>query len=83
MSRGIEAVRSPAKTHGEYPWYLRTFFRHQRRKYGTILDSALLWARAPKQFLGVAFLYGMIDRKSSPIDPAMRSLVTVRVSQIN
>lgn len=31
----------------------------------------------------MAFLYGAIDRKSSPIDPALRSLVTVRVSQIN
>jgi AhpD family alkylhydroperoxidase len=43
----------------------------------------LLWARSPKLFLGVAVLYGMIDRRSSPIDPALRSLVTVRVSQIN
>jgi AhpD family alkylhydroperoxidase len=31
----------------------------------------------------VAVLYGMIDRRSSPIEPALRSLVTVRVSQIN
>lgn len=66
-----------------YPWYLRPFFWNQRRKYGAVLDSALLWARAPKLFLGVAFLYGMIDRKSSPLDPALRSLITVRVSQIN
>ncbi len=28
-------------------------------------------------------LYGALDRKSSPLDPALRSLVTVRVSQIN
>lgn len=28
-------------------------------------------------------LYGMIDRKSSPLKPALRALVTVRVSQIN
>ena len=28
-------------------------------------------------------LFGMIDRRSSPIDPALHSLVTVRVSQIN
>ncbi len=34
-------------------------------------------------FLGVAVLYGMIDRKSSPIAPALRSLITVRVSQLN
>ncbi len=64
-------------------WYLRPFFWNQRRKYGEVLDSALVWARAPKVFLGVAFLYGMIDRKSSPIGPVLRSLVTVRVSQLN
>src|SRR6266478_1786164 len=65
------------------PWYLWPFFWNQRRKYGAILDSALLWARAPKVFLGVAFLYGMIDRKHSPLHPGLRSLVTVRVSQLN
>lgn len=68
---------------GAYPWYLRPFFWKQRQKYGAVLDSALLWARAPRLFLGVALLYGMIDRKSSPINPALRSMVTVRVSQIN
>ncbi|HSD41304.1 MAG TPA: carboxymuconolactone decarboxylase family protein [Burkholderiales bacterium] len=67
----------------KYPWYLRPFFWNQRRKYGAVLDSALLWGRAPRLFLGVAVLYGMIDRRSSPIEPALRSLVTVRVSQIN
>jgi AhpD family alkylhydroperoxidase len=65
------------------PWYLWPFFWNQRRKYGAVLDSALLWARAPKVFLGVAFLYGMIDRKNSPLNPGLRSLVTVRVSQLN
>jgi AhpD family alkylhydroperoxidase len=39
--------------------------------------------RALKVFLGVAFLYGMIDRKSSPLPPVLRSLITVRVSQLN
>ncbi len=76
-------LRIPPKPAHAYPWYLRPFFWNQRRKYGAVLDSALLWARAPKLFLGVAFLYGMIDRKSSPIDPVLRSLVTVRVSQLN
>ncbi|MDH3230533.1 MAG: carboxymuconolactone decarboxylase family protein [Alphaproteobacteria bacterium] len=66
-----------------YPWYLRPFFWSQRRKYGAVLESALLWARSPRLFKGVAMLYGMIDRRSSPIDPPLRSLVTVRVSQIN
>jgi len=66
-----------------YPWYLRPFFWNQRRKYGAVLESALLWARSPRLFQGVAVLYGMIDRRSSPIEPALRSLITVRVSQIN
>jgi uncharacterized peroxidase-related enzyme len=65
------------------PWLLRPFFWNQRRKYGRVLDAARVWARAPRLFLGVALLYGMIDRRRSPIDPALRSLVTVRVSQIN
>ena len=65
------------------PWFLRPFFWNQRRKYGAVLESALAWARSPKLFLGVAVLYGMVDRKSSPLDPALRSLLTVRVSQLN
>ena len=72
-------IKSPADT----PWYLRPFFWNQRRKYGAALDSALAWARSPRLFLGVAALYGMIDRRSSPIEPVLRSLLAVRVSQIN
>jgi AhpD family alkylhydroperoxidase len=71
---------APASTR---PWYLRPFFWNQRRKYGKVLDAALLWARSPRLFLAVATLYGAVDRKSSPIPPALRSLLTVRVSQIN
>ena len=60
-------MRVPSRRLSAYPWYVRPFLWRQRRKYGSILDSALLWARAPRLFLGVALLYGMIDRKSSPI----------------
>src|SRR5512140_3447681 len=76
-------MRVPAKPLRNYPFYLQPFFWNQRRKYGEVLQAALLWARAPKLFTAVAMLYGMIDRRSSPIDAAIRSLVTVRVSQIN
>jgi AhpD family alkylhydroperoxidase len=71
---------APAET---VPRYLRPFFWNQRRRYGKALDAALLWARSPKLFMGVALLYGVIDRNSSPLEPALRSLLTVRVSQIN
>ena len=76
-------MRVEAKVPEDCRWYLRPFFWNQRRKYGAALQSALLWARAPRLFVAVALLYGMIDRKGSPIPPALRSLLTVRVSQVN
>jgi AhpD family alkylhydroperoxidase len=72
-----------ARPIAEYPWYARLFFRKQRRTYGRVLDPGLLWGRSPKVFAAVALLYGALDRRSSPLSPALRSLVTVRVSQIN
>ncbi len=81
--RQVRRMRIRPKALKEYPWFLRPFFWNQRRKYGAVLDPALLWARSPRVFAAVAFLYGMLDRKSSPLDPVLRSLVTVRVSQIN
>jgi len=76
-------MRIKARPTKDCPWYLRPFFWNQRRKYGGVLDAARLWARSPRLFLGVTFLYGMIERNSSPLSPALRALVTVRVSQIN
>lgn len=76
-------MRVSPKPLNAYRWFLRPFFWNQRRKYGAILDSALLWARSPKLFLGVALTYGAIDRQSSPLSPSLRSLLTVRVSQLN
>ena len=66
-----------------FPWYVRLFFWNQRRKYGAVLEPARLWGRTPKVFITLALLYGALDRRSSPIESALRSLITVRVSQIN
>lgn len=66
-----------------YPWFIRLFFWKQKRTYGRVLDPGLLWGRSPWVFAAVALLYGALDRRSSPLSPALRSLVTVRVSQIN
>jgi uncharacterized peroxidase-related enzyme len=48
-----------------------------------VLKPALLWARSPRVFLAMSAFYGAIDRKSSPLAPALRSLVMVAVSQRN
>jgi len=76
-------MRISEKPLSHYPFYIRPFFWNQKRKYGQILKPALLWGRVPKLFAAVATLYGFLDRKHSPLSPALRSLVTVRVSQIN
>jgi AhpD family alkylhydroperoxidase len=72
-----------AKPLADYPWLIRLFFWKQKLTYGRTLDPGLLWGRSPWLFATVALLYGALNRKSSPLSPALRSLVTVRVSQIN
>ncbi len=67
----------------KFPWYVRLFFWNQKRKYGAVLEPARLWGRSPKVFASLAVLYGAFDRASSPLEPALRTLITVRVSQIN
>ena len=66
-----------------FPLYVRLVFANQRRRYGRELVPARLWARTPRVFVALSTLYGALDRGSSPIEPALRSLLTVRVSQIN
>lgn len=76
-------MRIKSKPLHKYPKLLKPFFWSQKRRYGEVLEPGLLWARVPKLFAAVAALYGVLDRSRSPIAPVLRSLVTVRVSQIN
>ncbi|MBF6989458.1 carboxymuconolactone decarboxylase family protein [Cupriavidus sp. IK-TO18] len=73
----------PTPDDATYPWYVRLILWLQRRKYGAELEPARLWGRSPRVFLALTGLYRALDRVSSPIEPALRSLITVRVSQIN
>ena len=66
-----------------YPWYVRLVLYRQRRHYGLALEPSRLWGRTPRAFLAMALMYGVLDRKRSPIEPSLRSLVQVLVSQIN
>lgn len=66
-----------------YPLYVRCVLWLQRRKFGRILEPALLWGRMPRAFFTFTLLYRSIDRAASPLEPELRSLVQVRVSQIN
>ena len=68
---------------GGYPWYVRLILRLQRKKYGRELEPALIWGRVPGAFLMLTLLYRALDRGTSPLEPGLRALVQVRVSQIN
>jgi uncharacterized peroxidase-related enzyme len=76
-------VRIAPRNQSDYPFWLRPFFRTQKRRYGQVLLPGLLWGRVPRLFAAVALLYGALDRGSSPLSPVLRALVTARVSQIN
>ena len=67
----------------KYPWYIRPFFWLQKRKYGKALISAKIWARSPRIFFGLSFFWGAIDRKSSPLDKKLRTLVCLYLSEVN
>ncbi len=73
----------PIKPIRDYPWFIRLFFWNQKRRYGKVLEPGMLWGRSPWVFSTLALLYGALDRKSSPLSPVLRSLITVRVSQVN
>jgi len=73
----------PTKPLNKYPWFIRLFFWNQKRRYGKVLEPGMLWARSPKVFATLALFYGALNRKKSPIEGALRSLVTVLVSKIN
>ena len=66
-----------------FPWYVRLMFFLQRRRYGRELEPVRLWGRTPRVFLAMAAMNAALNRQASPLAPALRSLVQVRVSQIN
>ncbi|MEI7867140.1 MAG: carboxymuconolactone decarboxylase family protein [Candidatus Methylumidiphilus sp.] len=67
----------------EYPWYLRMFYALQKRRLGWVPEPVLLWGRTPRVFIAFLRLYKAFDRKSSPLEASLRSLLMVRISQIN
>jgi AhpD family alkylhydroperoxidase len=83
VERGTAMSHVETSPGHRFPWYVRLIFRLQRRRYGRELEPARLWGRLPRAFLAMSAMYGVLDRKSSPIEPVLRSLVQVRVSQIN
>ena len=68
---------------GKPPWYLRPLFWLQKRRWGQLLVPALTWARVPPLYLALTGFYAAVERKGSPLDPALRALLQARISQLN
>jgi len=66
-----------------YPWLVRLIFWAQKRKYGATLEPTYYWGRAPKILYGIQVLYRCLDRARSPLDPALRALVSNRIAHLN
>jgi len=64
------------------PWYLRPLFWLQRRRWGQVLVPALTWARMPRAYLSLLGFQSAFERQDSPLVPALRSLLQVRIAQL-
>ena len=65
------------------PWYLRPLHGWQRRRHGTVLQPTSLWTYRPRALLAFQILFAALRRRKSPLPRAMRTLVSLRVSQMN
>ena len=78
----LEGVRVSHPAAAAIPWYLRPLFWLQKRRWGQLLVPALTWARVPPYYLALIHFYSAIERKGSPLEPSLRSLVQARISQL-
>jgi AhpD family alkylhydroperoxidase len=61
----------------------RLLFWVVRKTTGSVYNPLKIWAYSPSMLLSFIFFYSRLDRKASPIPAALRSLIQVRISQIN
>jgi len=74
-------VRVGERALAALPWFLRPLFWLQR--WGQVLLPALTWARVPSYYLALIHFYSAIERKRSPLEPGLRSLIQTRISQLD
>lgn len=67
---------------GFCPLILRPQAWLHRRHYGQVLSPIRWWGRIPWLFYLVSLFVGYIERRRSPLDPVLRSLVSARIAQL-
>lgn len=71
------------KSDDAYPLWIRILFWLQKQTTGQVYMPLMIWGRRPWALFYFLLFYSWLDRKGSPLEPALRSLIQVRVSQIN
>lgn len=67
---------------GKGHWSVAPLRWWQRWRYGTVLEPTQLWSRSPRVMRAFLRTFGALRRRSSPLAADLRSLVSVRVSQM-
>ncbi len=72
-----------AKDDDSYPMWIRILFWFQKQTTGQVYMPLKIWGRRPWALFYFLLFYAWLDRRSSPLEPSLRSLLQVRISQIN
>jgi AhpD family alkylhydroperoxidase len=67
----------------QLPLLTRLILFLQRKKFGFDLNPTKAWGIVPRLMLGMNFFFKLISSKKSRIDASLRTLISVRISQIN
>ncbi|GIC79011.1 carboxymuconolactone decarboxylase family protein [Moritella sp. F3] len=76
-------MRIPKLQSNQYSWFIRPFLWLLAKQQNKILKPAQILGRRPKLFTATLLLYKTINRKTSPIEPYIHALMSVRVAQLN
>jgi AhpD family alkylhydroperoxidase len=67
----------------QLPLLTRLILFLQRKKFGFDLNPTKAWGIVPRLMFGMNFFFKLISSKKSRIDASLRTLISVRISQIN
>lgn len=67
----------------QLPLLTRVILFFQKKKFGFDLNPTKAWGVLPRLMLGMNFFFKLISSKNSKIDAGLRTLISVRISQIN
>ncbi len=67
----------------QLPLLTRVILFFQKKRFGFALNPTKAWGVMPRLMLGMNFLFKLLSSKNSKIDQGLRTLISVRISQIN